>query len=60
MNIPYLGSLFSIKSDSLDRTELIVLITPHVIRDQLGADATTRELREKLPLLRTLSSDGAR
>lgn len=60
MNIPYLGSLFSIKSDSLDRTELIVLITPHVIRDQLGADATTRELREKLPLLRTLSSDGTR
>ena len=55
MDIPYVGNLFSLKTSSVDRTELIVLMTPHVIRDQLGADEVTNELREKLPFIRNIA-----
>jgi general secretion pathway protein D len=45
-DIPLLSPLFSAKSTDLQRTELLVAITPHVI-DQKGSEAT-RELLEKL------------
>jgi general secretion pathway protein D len=60
MDVPYLGYLFSLTNDSVDRTELIVLITPHVIRDQQGAQSVTDELREKLPLVHELVGAPAR
>jgi len=47
-NIPYLGNLFSTTNDSLNRTELLVLLTPHVIGDADQAQAVTDELRTKL------------
>jgi len=47
-DIPVLGALFSTKSNSNDRTELLVLITPHVVYDQADARALTEELRHKL------------
>jgi len=47
-NIPYLGNLFSTTNDSLNRTELLVLLTPHVIGDAGQAQAVTDELRAKL------------
>ncbi|HTU54201.1 MAG TPA: type II secretion system secretin GspD [Acetobacteraceae bacterium] len=49
-DIPYLGALFSVRDTSVTRTELIVLITPHVIRDRAAGQAITNELQEKLPL----------
>jgi general secretion pathway protein D len=49
-DIPVLGFLFGQKSNSLTRTELIVLITPYVIRNQLDADTVSNELRQKLRL----------
>jgi general secretion pathway protein D len=51
MDIPYLGALFGVRTVSNKRTELIVLITPHVVRDRNSARAVTEELRGKLPLL---------
>jgi general secretion pathway protein D len=48
-NIPLLGALVSSQSNSRSRTELLVLITPHVIRTQNDADALTADLREELP-----------
>jgi general secretion pathway protein D len=45
-NIPLLSPLFSAKSSTLERTELLIAITPHVI-DQRGSEAP-RELLEKL------------
>ncbi len=45
-NIPLLSPLFSAKSNSLQRTELLVAITPHVI-DQRNAKAPS-ELIQKL------------
>lgn len=59
-DIPGLGFLFGQTSDQLDRTELIVLITPHVIRDARGADAATDELRAKLPLVRAFNAAAPR
>lgn len=49
-SIPVLGSLFDSRSVTNARTELIVLITPHVVRGRNDADAITAELRQKLGL----------
>jgi general secretion pathway protein D len=48
-NVPLLGDLVSSQTNSRTRTELLVLITPHVIRTQNDADALTADLREELP-----------
>jgi general secretion pathway protein D len=47
-DIPYLGHLFSTQTNNDVRTELLILITPHVIYDQHDARALTEELRVKL------------
>ena len=31
MNVPYLEKLFSRTSDSIESTEVIILITPHIL-----------------------------
>lgn len=49
-DIPYIGSLFGSTSDTKTRTELLVLITPHVVQSFERARAVTEELREKVPL----------
>jgi type II secretory pathway component GspD/PulD (secretin) len=46
--IPILGYLFGISSVSTTRTELLVMVTPHVIRSQEEADAATKEFQEKV------------
>jgi general secretion pathway protein D len=46
--IPGVGVLFGNTSNSTSRTELIVLITPHVIRTTQDAASTTEELKNKL------------
>ena len=47
-DIPLLGSLVSSQSNSRERTELLVLITPRVVRDQRDARALTEDLRNQL------------
>ena len=32
MDVPYLGNLFSRTSDSITSTEIVILITPHIIK----------------------------
>ena len=49
-DIPVLGWLFGTHSNGLTRTELIVLITPHVIRSSDDARAITQELRRAVPM----------
>jgi general secretion pathway protein D len=49
-DIPVLGWLFGTHTTDLTRTELIVLITPHVVRNSWDANAITQELQRKLPL----------
>jgi general secretion pathway protein D len=47
-DIPLLGTLFSTQSKSRMRVELLVMITPHVVRDQRDARALTEDLRSQL------------
>jgi len=47
-DIPILGSLVSTQSNTRMRTELLVLITPHVVHDQRDARALTEDLRNQL------------
>ncbi len=49
-DLPGVGFLFGVRSDQVERTELIMLVTPHVIRNQNEGDAVTQELRRKLRL----------
>jgi general secretion pathway protein D len=46
--IPLLGNLFGSTNDEHDRTELIVLLTPRVIRNNADALSITDELKEKI------------
>jgi general secretion pathway protein D len=51
--IPLLGYLFSSTVDSYDRTELIVLVTPHVVRNQEQADALTRQYQNRVKTIKS-------
>jgi general secretion pathway protein D len=53
-NIPVLGSLFATTDHQDSRTELLVLITPHVVENAQKAQSVTEELRRKLPMTRQL------
>jgi general secretion pathway protein D len=46
--IPVAGTLFGNTRNANTRSELIILITPHVIRTKEEAEATTEELKSKL------------
>jgi general secretion pathway protein D len=46
--IPLIGKLFGQESEELLRTELVVLITPKVVRNRGEAQGVTEELRRKL------------
>ncbi|MHB8528962.1 MAG: type II secretion system secretin GspD [Caulobacteraceae bacterium] len=48
--IPIIGHLFGDTGKALARTELLVILTPRVIRTSVDAEAATQELREKIQL----------
>ena len=48
MDIPVLGRFFGTTTDEIDRTELVMLITPHVIRNREEARSVTDEFKERL------------
>jgi general secretion pathway protein D len=47
-DIPLLGALFGQQNNNRTRTELLILVTPHVLHDQRDARALTEDLREHL------------
>ena len=47
-DIPLIGALAGSQNNERVRTELLVLITPHVIHDQRDARALTEDLRDQL------------
>jgi general secretion pathway protein D len=49
-DVPVLGNLFKTKDDKIDRTELIISITPNVIRDDSQIAAVTSEFRDSINL----------
>jgi general secretion pathway protein D len=48
-DIPVLGLLTGNQNNQRTRTELLILLTPHVLHDQRDARALTEDLREQLP-----------
>jgi general secretion pathway protein D len=54
-DIPILGSLFGSKSKSVTRTELVILITPHVIRTVDRLTELTEEVKDSLRNVRQLA-----
>jgi general secretion pathway protein D len=46
-SIPIIGNLFSFRKDTSDRTELIILLTPHVIKNHEEAAAVTDNYVDK-------------
>jgi general secretion pathway protein D len=48
-DIPVLWALFGQQNNQRTRSELLVLITPHVVHDQRDALALTQDLKEQLP-----------
>jgi general secretion pathway protein D len=55
-DIPLVGNAFKTKDRTSRRTELLVLITPNVLRDSHEARLITDELRERLVGLRQLEA----
>jgi general secretion pathway protein D len=56
-NIPILNLITSQQSNMHTRTELLILLTPHVLHDQRDARALTEDLREQLPRAALLPYD---
>lgn len=52
--IPVVGALFGTKTDNALRTELLVLLTPRVVRNPQEAEDVTHELKQRLQSLWTL------
>jgi general secretion pathway protein D len=53
-NIPVLGNLFKTTNNEHDRTELLVLLSPKVIKNTSDARLATNELRQRLKGLQSL------
>ena len=49
-DVPLLGALFRADNQSVNRTELVVLITPYIISDEREAEAITQAFRGRLGL----------
>ncbi|SFU17186.1 type II secretion system protein D (GspD) [Pseudovibrio denitrificans] len=47
-DVPVLGTMFRRKEDTEKKTELLILITPHVVRDFKEAGDVTRDFRKQL------------
>ncbi|MBI4684020.1 MAG: hypothetical protein HY755_02350 [Nitrospirae bacterium] len=50
--IPILGYLFSTTTDKFSKTELILMVTPHVVSNQEEADAITKEFKNKVKTIK--------
>ena len=58
LQIPVLGALFGAKRDDSSRTELIVLLTPRIVRNAEQARDLTQEIRRKFQALVDLEKGG--
>jgi general secretion pathway protein D len=56
--VPVLGALLRSRKDRMGKTELLVLITPRVIRDGQEARSVTDELRQRIQGANTLIQGG--
>ncbi len=47
-DIPFVGNLFKNKDDEISRTELMIAITPHIVRDEAQIGMIAAEFRDRL------------
>ena len=52
MDIPVIGRAFRVDSDNVKRTELVVLLTPHVVRDRQESRSATEAFLSRLKGMR--------
>jgi len=52
MDIPLLGYLFSHVSDAIRKTELIILITPHVVKNEQEGRNLTQQFQNRVKVLK--------
>jgi general secretion pathway protein D len=52
MDIPVIGYLFGTTTKSLNKTELVMLITPHVVRSREDVDKLTEQFEKNVDKLR--------
>ena len=52
--LPYIGMLFSFNKEVIDKTELLMMITPHVVQTFEEAEWITREFKEKVESLKKM------
>ncbi|KPJ56504.1 MAG: hypothetical protein AMJ42_05240 [Deltaproteobacteria bacterium DG_8] len=52
--LPYLGMIFSYTKEIIEKTELLILITPHVVHTFEQAELITREFKEKVEGLKKI------
>ena len=57
-SLPVIGNLFGSTNNNDTRTELIVLLTPHVVRSTQHVDAVMDDLRKQFGKLRNLMPNG--
>ncbi|HEB94882.1 MAG TPA: type II secretion system protein GspD [Sedimenticola thiotaurini] len=58
--LPLVGALFGSTESNNDRTELVMLITPRLVRDRYQAKKVTEEVRRRLQSLRQLQKQTIR
>ncbi|MCY2931987.1 MAG: hypothetical protein NTV86_21325 [Planctomycetota bacterium] len=58
-NMPYVGTLFRNTSDTTNRKEIIVLVTPHVIQQE-PAEAVSEQIRDDVERFRIGQRNGLR
>jgi general secretion pathway protein D len=56
-DVPVLGYLFGGLSKETEKTELIIMITPHVIKNKSQVDEITREFSQKIKDLQGITSN---
>ncbi len=56
MHIPFLGALFRDTTDTITRSELLVMVTPRVVSDTREAREVTAELRRRMEDLERLEA----
>lgn len=49
-DIPIVGNLFKQKDDTIERTELLIAITPHVVKDRAQLRGVVDEFRDRINL----------
>jgi general secretion pathway protein D len=59
-DVPVFGGLFGTTNNSGRRTELLVVITPRVVRTDVDASAVGEELRDRMAGVRRMMEEGAR